>query len=145
MIDHFETGHLIKNISSGLDPLNFSKRHFFLHPTKGAQNQVEDIHGYTPQPLIQRASGFYTSSVTVTVDAQGAEAHYTTDGSIPSMSSPIYKEPLTFDSNAVLRVRSFSKNKLPSRPTLIFFWIRLVSLWSVWLSTTKKCLIPKRG
>ena len=82
VIDHFETGHLIKNISSGLDPLDFSKRQFFLHPTKGAQNQVEDIYGYTPQPLIQRASGFYTSSVTVTVDAQGAEAHYTTDGSI---------------------------------------------------------------
>ena len=58
VIDHFETGHLIKNISSGLDPLDFSKRHFFLHPTKGTQNQVEDIHGYTPQPLIQRASGF---------------------------------------------------------------------------------------
>jgi hypothetical protein len=26
VIDHFETGHLIKNISSGLDPLDFSKR-----------------------------------------------------------------------------------------------------------------------
>ena len=39
------------------------------------------------------------------------------------MSSPLYKEPLTFDSNTVLRVRSFSKNKLPSRPTLNSYFI----------------------
>jgi hypothetical protein len=123
VIDHFETGYLTKNISSGRDPIDFSKRHFFLHPTKGTQNQVEDIQGYTPQPLIQASSGFYTSTVTVIVDTQGSDGHYTTDGSMPTISSSVYKEPLHFDSNTVLRVRSFSKNKLPSRPTLNTYFI----------------------
>ena len=123
VIDRFETGFLAKNISSGLDPFDFSKRHLFVHPTKGHQNQVEDIDGYTPQPLVKTASGVYSSTVMVTIDTQGGDAHYTTDGTIPTMSSPLYQEPLFFEETTVLRVRSFSEKKLPSRPTLNSYFV----------------------
>jgi hypothetical protein len=48
-------------------------------------------------PTLSPGSGTYTSSVTVTVSdsTAGATIHYTTDGSTPTTSSPVYAGPIS--------------------------------------------------
>lgn len=50
-------------------------------------------------PSISPAGGTFTSDQTVTISDSlaGAAIHYTTDGSTPSASSPLYSTPLTLD------------------------------------------------
>lgn len=45
-------------------------------------------------PVIEPASGTYNEAQTVTITAEeGAVIHYTTDGTVPTASSPVYSEP----------------------------------------------------
>jgi len=50
------------------------------------------------------AAGTFVGSETVTLSVQGqADIHYTLDGSLPTATSPIYREPVTLDTSTRLR------------------------------------------
>ncbi len=57
------------------------------------------ITGKVSNPEIDLASGIYYEAITVTISNEMAEAsmYYTLDGSLPSVESEIYIEPLTFN------------------------------------------------
>jgi Chitobiase/beta-hexosaminidase C-terminal domain len=61
--------------------------------------------GQGPTVSASPAGGTYSGSVQVTLTASpsGATIHYTTDGSTPTSSSPVYSGPLTFTQTTTLK------------------------------------------
>jgi Starch-binding module 26/Chitobiase/beta-hexosaminidase C-terminal domain len=63
---------------------------------------------------IAPTSGNYTAPVNVSITAKGGEGaltiRYTTDGTDPSVSSPIYTRSLTFASKTTVKARAFDEN-----------------------------------
>lgn len=66
-------------------------------------------------PVISKPSGFYTQSFTVSLSSRGHNEtiHYTLDGSIPTIDSPVYNEPIVItdranDPNDISMIRTIS-------------------------------------
>jgi hypothetical protein len=56
-------------------------------------------------------AGTFAGSQTVTLSVQaGADIHYTLDGSLPTVTSPIYQGPLTLDTSTRLRAFAISRD-----------------------------------
>src|SRR6266566_3333024 len=76
----------------------------------GMTNSAVASATYTVQqrvatPAFSPGGGTYTGSVTVTISdaTSGAAIHYTTDGSTPTTSSPVYGGALTFNQTTTLK------------------------------------------
>jgi hypothetical protein len=61
--------------------------------------------GAVAAPTFSPAGGTYTSaqSVTITTTTAGAAIHYTTDGSTPTASSPLYSGPITVSATTTVK------------------------------------------
>lgn len=72
-------------------------------PTMGAPN-VEGVRRVAEKPVLLGREGVFedVESVEIVLSAQG-EIHYTTDGSAPTESSPVYTGPMSVSSTSVLR------------------------------------------
>ena len=87
---------------------------FFSTPTPGEANGDEGYTGKANQPMILTRGGLFSGSVTVSITNDlGGAVHYTTDGSQPTESSPVYEGPLTFTATTVLRARIIEEGKMP--------------------------------
>ena len=84
------------------------------------ERNQEDYERFTvvPRPVISPARAYVSPSepakVTIEVELEEAEIHYTLDGSEPTEESPIYNEPLSIKGNAVLKACAFHPRRLPS-------------------------------
>jgi len=61
-------------------------------------------------PLVSLASGYYTESKSVTMACTtlNSEIRYTTDGSEPTLASPLYTSPITVSTDTTLKVKAFA-------------------------------------
>ena len=76
---------------------------YFASPSPGAEN-AEGCRRVTERPLTAQPDGVYNDVESVTVElVSPGEIHYTTDGSVPSLNSPVYQEPLVLSSTSVVR------------------------------------------
>lgn len=83
------------------------------NPTPNSSNDgTPQVDGYTEQPTITLPAGFYPIAVTVQIQSNepNSEIRYTTDGTNPTTSSPLYSGPITISSNSVLKGQVFSNN-----------------------------------
>lgn len=92
---------------------------FFVNPTPGASNNTQVTYAnYADKPDFSVDAGFYSGSVTVsmTTNEPNADIHYTLDGTLPTISSPIYTTPLTVSSTSVVKAITLSTDPeiLPS-------------------------------
>ena len=64
------------------------------------------------KPIITPSSGTYTSAQTVTItnNAEGATVYYTTDGSVPTVSSSVYSNPFELSKNGTYPVKAIAIN-----------------------------------
>lgn len=68
-------------------------------------------YGTLPSPTLTPPGGTYTSDVAVAISAApGAAIRYTTDGSTPTASSPLYTGPLQVDTSRTVRATAFQLN-----------------------------------
>ena len=68
-------------------------------------------------PVASVPGGIYENvdSLTVELEGDGAQIHYTLDGSAPSESSPVYSEPIVLDKTSVIRAICYNSGCAPSR------------------------------
>lgn len=109
-----QLGHSIGRTFNGIPAWSI-----FTTPTPNASNNTATPYfDYADRPDYSLGAGFYTSSVTVaiTTNEPNADIHYTLDGTLPTITSPIYTTPLTITSTKVLKAVTFSTDPeiLPS-------------------------------
>ena len=75
----------------------------FTSPTPGASN-INAFSDYAAKPILSVDAGFYTGSVSVSVNQNGAglTTYYTTDGSVPTNTSTEYSAAIDISSTTVL-------------------------------------------
>ena len=88
---------------------------FYFAQRSPGENNGEGQRRVTDQPATAEPDGVYNDveSVTVTLRSPG-EIHYTTDGTVPTLSSPVYTEPLSLSKTTVVRALAKEEGALPS-------------------------------
>lgn len=89
---------------------------YFARPTAGTENTAKAFRKIAPAPAFCTPSGVYndTDSVWVRIDGHGLQVHYTTDGSLPTVKSPLYKDSILLAKTTVFRAFSTSETALQS-------------------------------
>src|SRR2546422_7246100 len=80
-------------------------------------------------PTFSPGGGTYTGSVTVTISdaTSGATIHYTTDGSTPTTSSPVYSSALTFNQTTTLKATAGASGMTKSGVASATYTIRVAT------------------
>ncbi len=109
-----QLGHSFGRTQNGL-----SLWSLFTTPTPNASNNTSTPYfAYADKPNASMPAGYYSGSVAVALvtTENNADIHYTTDGTVPTIYSPIYTVPLTFTTTTVLKSRTYSTDPeiLPS-------------------------------
>lgn len=77
---------------------------YFSTPTQGKANTEQGYRHVAPQPQVSRSGGMVEGTdVTVSIDGHGQQVRYTTDGTLPTASSPLYSKDLHFTASTTLR------------------------------------------
>lgn len=93
--------------------------------TPGMENVQEYYTSISKMPDIVTKGGFYDSSILVTITAtDSGEIHYTTDGSLPTITSRKYTGPIQIDSTTVLRSVSIKDGRANSKITTETYFIK---------------------
>ena len=89
--------------------------------------EIYKVDGPIEKPRFSKASGSHRCpfDVSITVNPSDATIHYTTNGSQPSTSSPVYRGAFTINKATVLR--AFCSR--PSSSNMVFGWISEKSCW----------------
>ena len=84
-------------------------------------------YGTVATPVFDPPAGTYTSAQTVTITCAtaGAEIRYTTDGSEPNESSPIYSTPLSVSTTTTLKAKAFKELWTASETAIAVYTIDL--------------------
>lgn len=85
----------------------------FTTPTPNTSNTTSTSYtGYADKPDFSLAAGFYPFSVSVaiTTSEPNSTIRYTTDGSVPTATSPIYSTAVPIASTKVLKAMTFSSD-----------------------------------
>jgi hypothetical protein len=65
-----------------------------------------------PSPVFSKLANTYNSDILVTLSAQGGTIYYTTDGSHPTLNSPVYSSPFTIENDGTrLLIRAIAKSE----------------------------------
>ncbi len=88
---------------------------YFTSPTPGAANGGSSARQLTAPPAVQTAAGVYNgvSAVEVPLAGEGV-IYYTTDGSVPTLSSSRYTGPLSLSKTTVVRAVAVAEGRMIS-------------------------------
>lgn len=112
--DNIRTGRLDDGFSCGRVSDTDPAVYYFDRQTPGAANPSKGLKGPAPTPVFSMSSGYLDSGKAVTIACPGATIRYTTDGSEPTASSPVYKGAITVTKTVTIRARAFMDGRLPS-------------------------------
>lgn len=92
-----------------------SEWRIFTNPSPGTSNAGHaSAIAFAARPSMDQPAGFYQNPITVAItsDEPNAVIRYTTDGTEPSVNSPVYATPITIAQTTVLKAASFSADPL---------------------------------
>jgi hypothetical protein len=124
-IDRVEFPEQYINISYGRTADGGAKIGYLTSPTPGAQNNDQTGAVRLENPNLSLKSGRYASSQSLSMDAagSGAEIRYTTDGSEPTSSSPLYGGAFNITKTTTVKAKSFREGYLPSKTEVKTYFI----------------------
>lgn len=105
------------DISFGRFPDGGDAWYYFSNPTFQNSNSSPGLstNRQVLQPAFSPKGGLYSEEVRILLTSDNdATIHYTWDGTIPTIESEVYDQPITLQESAVLRARAFRDGKLPS-------------------------------
>ena len=75
------------------------------------------------QPLVKYSSAFFSGSTAFEAlfNQPGAEIRYTLNGDEPTENDLLYKGPVSITKRSIVKLKSFSKDFLPSEPVIVEF------------------------
>ena len=87
---------------------------YFPSPTPGAPNIAGTNNIGGPVTISPPGGTFNTAqSVTLTSSTPASQIRYTTDGTVPAVSSPLYSAPLNLSASTRIRARTFTADSSP--------------------------------
>ncbi|MDQ3049542.1 MAG: CotH kinase family protein [Bacteroidota bacterium] len=109
-----QLGHSIGRTFNGLPTWSI-----FTSPTPNtSNNSASPYFDYADRPDYSLGAGFYPGAITIaiTTNEPNADIHYTTDGSLPTVASPIYTTPINIATTSVVKAITISTDPeiLPS-------------------------------
>ena len=112
------------DISYGLDSTGGLR---YFTPSPGAPNGTSTMLGICEQVHANVNRGHFGTpfALVFSCPTPGAEIRYTTDGSEPTRSSPLFTVPLTVASTRLFRVAAFKSNYLPSKTVTHSYFFNL--------------------
>lgn len=114
VVDDVQSGRLDDAQSSGRVSDADPQVYYFDKPTPGAANPAVGLKGPAPTPVFSVSSGYLEGGGKVSITCPGATIRYTTDGSAPTASSPVYQGEIAVSKNITIRARAFMDGRLPS-------------------------------
>ena len=95
----------------------------FTAPSPGQDNSG-GLRGMAERPAADVAPGTYDGVDSLRVSLSGpGEIRYTTNGSVPTASSPLYDEPIELSATTILRARCFIDGLLPGETATLSYFI----------------------
>jgi len=118
--DFIEFGEQKPDVSYGRKPTNPLEWAWFAEPTPGEENYSQFFLRPTENapPDISPVAGFYNTAIELVLEkisGETATIRYTRDGSTPTSNSPIFPNKLLVDETSVIKIRAFSRDKMPSK------------------------------
>jgi len=106
MIDQAELEITRKEHSRGRTVDGGATWSIFIATTPGTSNNSSTAYTkYGDKPQMSDTAGFYSNplSITITTTQANSEIHYTTDGSKPISTSPVYTDPIPVSSTTIIK------------------------------------------
>ncbi len=100
---------LLPDVSYGRFTDGSSEWKYFMNPTPGTQNTNPNDEIISDTIFFSQPAGFYAAPLAVELSAKSPQAiiRYTTNGSWPTVDSPVYSEPIQINSSSVIRAAAF--------------------------------------
>jgi len=117
VVDSVSLQNTLPDYSQGRFPDGSPSWNLLEKGTPNASNASDKIVScINTAPKLSLRSGFYSGKQIARLEdtPKKVKVHYTTDGSIPTQSSPVLKKKLKIDKTQVVNVRTFSKTCGPS-------------------------------
>lgn len=104
------------NISYGRSVDRGPRWAFFSKPTPGKSNSTTPAYVRLNAPIFHLQPGRYTSPQVVVIEKpeSSVQIRFTTDGSEPDETSPIYTSPFSIAATTVIKAKAFAKGLIPS-------------------------------
>lgn len=97
--------------------LNFDSWAYFANPTPGERNRSPAKAGVTGVPRFNVTSGTFEDAIDLEIYAmEGERIYYTLDGSVPTLRSRVYSNPIEITETSVVRAIAVAENLHPSLP-----------------------------
>jgi CotH kinase protein/Lamin Tail Domain/Chitobiase/beta-hexosaminidase C-terminal domain/CHU_C Type IX secretion signal domain len=97
--------------SYGRSPNGSANWRIFFTPTPNAANITSAYTAYAPNVIATLDGGFYPGTISVGLSTSaGFSIRYTTNGTEPTTTSPLYATPVNIPITTVLKARAFSAN-----------------------------------
>ena len=115
LVDRVYVSDVPTNMSVGRQ--SGSDGFFYFQTTTPSTTNSGGAIGFAVKPTITTEAGSYRGAQQVAMEAGDADTtiHYTTDGSIPTESSPVYTGPITVEKTTAVRARAFKEGLLGSK------------------------------
>ncbi|MBN1541127.1 CotH kinase family protein [candidate division KSB1 bacterium] len=95
--------------------------HFFLFesPTPNRSNTSAGFEAQANDVSFSSPGGFYENEIHLELSTLDPKEliHYTIDGSVPTLQSPVYRNPIAVERTTVIRARAVAGNKIDGRVT----------------------------